>query len=121
MIKYKISDINLLSDYLNLYKTCFPGFKKNIEYFRWLYENNPMGNYVGIDAFDGNKLIGQIGGIPYDFKFCNNDIKTLVSINICISNLYLYQVWSNLIVLLLTLHEITTCSNAIVLLLTLQY
>ena len=70
MIKYKISDLNLLSDYLNLYKTCFPGFKKNIEYFRWLYENNPMGNYVGIDAFDGNKLIGQIGGIPYDFKFC---------------------------------------------------
>ena len=88
MIKYKISDLNLLSDYLNLYKTCFPGFKKNIEYFRWLYENNPMGNYVGIDAFDGNKLIGQIGGIPYDFKFRNNDIKTLVSINICINKSY---------------------------------
>ena len=70
MINYKISNLNLLNEYLILYKKCFPGFKKNIEYFRWLYENNPMGNYVGIDAFDGNKLIGQIGGIPYDFKFC---------------------------------------------------
>lgn len=88
MIKYKISDLNLLSDYLNLYKTCFPGFKKNIEYFRWLYENNPMGKYIGIDAFDGDKLIGQIGGIPFNYKFYNNDIKTLVSINICIDKLY---------------------------------
>lgn len=88
MINYKISTLNLLSDYLHLYKTCFPGFKKDIEYFKWLYQDNPMGNYIGIDAFDGDKLIGQIGGIPFDFKFCNNNIKTLVPINICIDKSY---------------------------------
>lgn len=80
MIKYKISDLNLLSEYLNLYKKCFSGFKKNIEYFRWLYEDNPMGHYIGIDAFDGDKLIGQIGRIPYNFKFYNNDIKNDLSL-----------------------------------------
>ena len=88
MINYKISQLNLLGDYLNLYKSCFPGFDKNIEYFRWLYQNNPMGDYIGIDAFDGDKLIGQIGGIPFDFKFCDNNIKTLVSINICTNKSY---------------------------------
>lgn len=88
MINYKISNLILLSEYLSLYKKCFQGFKKNLEYFKWLYENNPMGKYIGIDAFDGDKLIGQIGGIPYNFKFHNNDIKTLVSINICINKSY---------------------------------
>ena len=39
----------------------FPWFQKNLEYFKWLYENNPMGKYIGIDA-DKDKLIGQIGG-----------------------------------------------------------
>jgi hypothetical protein len=88
MINYKISELNLIGDYLDLYKSCFPGFDKNIEYFRWLYQNNPMGDYIGIDAFDGDKLIGQIGGIPFNFKFCDKNIKTLVSINICIDKSY---------------------------------
>ena len=88
MIEYKISNLNLLNKYLELYKSCFPRFNKNIDYFKWLYSHNPMGNYTGIDAFDGDRLVGQIGGIPYDFKFHNNKIKTLVSINICINKLY---------------------------------
>jgi len=88
MINYKISNISLLSDYLNLYKTCFPGFKKNIKYFKWLYQDSPMGTYIGIDAFDGERLVGQIGGVPCNFKFCNREIKTLVSINICINKSY---------------------------------
>lgn len=88
MINYQISNLNLLHEYLKLYKRCFPKFKKNIEYFKWLYQDNPMGSYIGIDAFDGDKLIGQIGGIPFDFKFYNNNIKTIVSINICIDKSY---------------------------------
>ena len=88
MINYKKSNLNLLNNYLQLYKSCFPGFNKNIEYFKWLYENNPMGKYIGIDVFDGDKLIGQIGGIPLDFKYQKNDIKALVSINICINKSY---------------------------------
>ena len=88
MINYKISNLDLLNNYLILYKKCFPVFKKNIEYFRWLYNANPMGKYIVIDAFDGDKLVGQIGCIPYDFKFHNNKIRTIVSINICIDKLY---------------------------------
>ena len=68
-----------------------------------------MGNYTGIDAFDGDRLVGQIGGIPYDFKFHNNKIKTLVSINICINKLYrggriFYNLSSNLKSFLLIPH-----------------
>ena len=88
MINYKVSNLDLLNNYLSLYKKCFPGFKKNIEYFRWLYKANPMGNYIGIDVFDGDNLIGQIGGIPYDFKFYKNKLRTIVSINICIDKPY---------------------------------
>ena len=88
MINYNKSNLTLLSNYLQLYKLCFPGFKKNLEYFKWLYENNPMGKYIGIDAFDKDKLIGQIGGIPLEFKYQQNNIKALVSINICINKSY---------------------------------
>ena len=83
MISYKISNLNLLNEYLILYKRCFPGFKKNIEYFSWLYGSNPMGNYIGIDAFDGDKLIGQIGGIPLNFK---NRNKIFFKFNIYLKN-----------------------------------
>ncbi len=87
-IEYKISDLGLLTDYLNLYKRCFKNFNKDINYFNWLYKKNPTGNYLGIDAFHNNKLIGQVGGIPLNFKFYNNYIKTLVSINVCVDEQY---------------------------------
>ena len=57
MIKYKISDLSLISKYLILYKKCFKNFNKNLEYLNWLYVKNPMGNYIGIDAFDKNEII----------------------------------------------------------------
>ena len=62
MISYKISNLNLINDYLSLYNSCFNKFNKDFEYLNWLYTKNPMGNYIGIDAFDNNKLVGQHGG-----------------------------------------------------------
>ena len=88
MIKYNISDLNLISKYLDLYRKCFKDYDRNITYLKWLYSENPKGNFIGIDAFDGDKLVGQIGGIPLNFNFFNNPIKTLVSINICIDKRY---------------------------------
>ena len=84
MISYRNSELSLIVDYLDLYDKCFDKFNKNLRYLDWLYVKNPMGNYIGIDAFDGDKLIGQVGGIPFDFKFNNNSIKAIISINICI-------------------------------------
>lgn len=88
MISYKISSINSTPDYLHLYKKCFEKYDRSISYLNWLYSQNPKGNFTGIDAFDDDKLIGQIGGIPLNFKFFNKPIKTLVSINICIEKKY---------------------------------
>ena len=48
MISYKNLNLNLIN--------------KDFEYLNWLYTKNPMGNYIGIDAFDNNKLVGQHGG-----------------------------------------------------------
>ena len=81
MISYKISNLNLINDYLALYNRCFNKFNKDFEYLNWLYAKNPMGNYIGIDAFDNNKLVGQLGGIPINFKFYNTHIKTLILLN----------------------------------------
>lgn len=88
MITYKVSNLSNINQYLELYKRCFKNFGKNFNYLNWLYKKNPLGDYVGIDAFHNNNLIGQIGGIPYNFKFKNNILKTLVSINICVDENY---------------------------------
>ena len=88
MIIYKISTLNSLSAYLDLYQNCFENYDKDLTYLNWLYSKNPKGSFVGIDVFDDDILVGQIGGIPINFKFFNNPIKTIVSMNICIRKEY---------------------------------
>lgn len=88
MIKYEVSNLGLISKYLILYKKCFKNFNKNAEYLNWLYVNNPMGSYIGIDAFDKSEIIGQLGGIPINLKFYNKHIKTFVLVNTCIDLKY---------------------------------
>ena len=88
MISYRSSNLNLIKDYLNLYNRCFKKFNKNIDYLNWLYLMNPMGNYIGVDVFDNDKLVGQLGGIPINFKFFNKHIKTLILLNTCIDYNY---------------------------------
>ena len=88
MISYRSSNLNLIKDYLNLYNRCFKKFNKNIDYLNWLYLKNPMGNYIGVDVFDNNKLVGQLGGIPINLKFFNKHIKTLILLNTCIDYNY---------------------------------
>ena len=50
MINYKISDLALLDEYLKLYEKSFKNFNKKKNYFDWLYLNNPMGKFIGIDV-----------------------------------------------------------------------
>jgi len=88
MISYRNSELSLIGDYLDLYERCFDKFNKNLKYLDWLYVKNPMGNYIGVDVFDNSKLVGQLGGIPMNFKFYNRHIKTLVLLNTCIDRKY---------------------------------
>ena len=91
-IKFFKSDLNKLSKYVELYKRCFKKYpdKKDYNYFTWLYKNNPIGSFIGIDAFDTDKNIeiGQVGGIPYNFNYQGKTIKVLQSINVCVDKRY---------------------------------
>ncbi len=88
MIEFKKTNLDKLDDYLELYKRSFKKFEKNFEYLKWQYIKNPHGNFVGIDCYDNNTLIGQVGGIPKEFIFNNKKIKSLISINVCVDPLY---------------------------------
>ena len=91
-IKFFKSDLDKLPQYIELYKRCFKKYpeKKDFNYFTWLYRKNPLGSFIGIDAFDTDKNIeiGQVGGIPYNFNFLGKPIKVLQSINVCVDQRY---------------------------------
>lgn len=92
VIKFNRSNINKINEYVKLYRRCFSDYpiNKNELYFEWLYKNNPLGEFIGIDAFDEEKKleIGQVGGIPYEFNHMGKKIKILQSINVCVDKNY---------------------------------
>lgn len=88
MVIFKKIDLNKLEEYINLYKRSFKNFTKTLNYFKWLYVDNPQGNFVGIDCYENDTLIGQVGGIPHEFIFNNNKVKFLISINVCVDPKY---------------------------------
>ena len=92
VIKFNRSNINKINEYVKLYRRCFSDYpiNKNELYFEWLYKNNPLGEFIGIDAFDEDKKleIGQVGGIPYEFNHMGKKIKILQSINVCVDKNY---------------------------------
>jgi len=53
-----------LGDYEILLQICFPNSNLNEEYLDWLYFTNPLGDVVGFDAMDGNKLVAHYACIP---------------------------------------------------------
>ena len=91
-IKFNRSNLNKINEYVKLYRRCFSDYpiNKNELYFEWLYKNNPLGEFIGIDAFDEEKKleIGQVGGIPYEFNHMGKKIKILQSINVCVDKNY---------------------------------
>ena len=88
MIEFKKTNLDKLDEYLNLYNRSFKNFTKTRDYFKWLYVNNPQGNFVGIDCYENMKLIGQVGGIPHEFIFNQNKVKFLISVNVCVDPKY---------------------------------
>jgi hypothetical protein len=50
--------------YLDLFKASFPNYKTSLDYLNWLYFQNPNGNAVGYDAFDGESLIAHYVCVP---------------------------------------------------------
>lgn len=88
-ITYKISDSILkIEKYCKLYNKCFNQNKFHIRYLKWLYNENPTGNYIGIDCYDHDKLIGQVGGVPHEFYYNKKKLKFIISVNVCVDKNY---------------------------------
>ena len=88
MIEFKKTNLDKLDEYISLYSKAFRKFSKTEEYFKWLYQENPDGKFVGIDCYDNNILVGQVGGIPHEFVFNQKKINFLISINVCVDPKY---------------------------------
>ena len=61
MIEFSYSNPNSCTDYFKLYNRCFKNIhQQNPKYLNWLYNENPVGKFIGIDAYEDNQLIGQV-------------------------------------------------------------
>lgn len=90
MIEFSYSNPNSCTDYFKLYNRCFKKYPstKNPKYLNWLYNENPVGKFIGIDAYEDNQLIGQVGGIPQNFNLNGEKIKILQAMNVCVDPKY---------------------------------
>lgn len=88
MIEFKKTNLDKIDEYILLYSKAFKNFSKTNDYFKWLYEENPDGKFVGIDCYDNDILVGQVGGIPHEFIFNERKISFLISINVCVDPKY---------------------------------
>ena len=78
-ISYKNSNAyKNLDQYTKLYNSCFGQNKFKSNYLNWLYNKNPIGQYIGIDCFDNDILIGQVGGIPIEFFWKRKKLKIII-------------------------------------------
>lgn len=67
---------------MDLFKTCFMGSGLyTIPYLKWLYSQNPAGNAIGFDAFDGKNIAAHYACIPVHINLYGNIVKALLSLN----------------------------------------
>lgn len=74
--------IELLSEYVNLFRASFPAAKNfNLDYLSWLYLENPCGEVVGFDAFQGGTLAAHYVGVPVKYMIEGCSRLGLLSLN----------------------------------------
>ena len=75
-------DEQTLSAYQRLFEVCFPATNKySSTYLRWLYLDNPVGQAVGFDAWDGDRLAAHYACIPTAARIQGEATKVLLSLN----------------------------------------
>lgn len=76
-----VSEVELIC-YSKLFSECFPGATQlTPAYLRWLYAENPMGNVVGVDAWDGDSLAAHYVCIPVSASINGRVCRILLSLN----------------------------------------
>ena len=75
-------DGGTLAHYTRLFSRCFPrarGF--SAAYLDWLYRQNPDGEAIGFDAWDGDQLAAHYACVPSPAALTGRAVKGLVSLN----------------------------------------
>lgn len=64
--QYFISQIqqDRLRNYLLLFKSTFPNYKRDLHYLEWLYFQNPRGQVLGFDAIFEDRVVAHYACIP---------------------------------------------------------
>lgn len=75
-------DDKSLTAYAELMRQCFPSATKfDLEYLRWLYNENPDGQVVGMNAWDGRRLAAHYVCVPTTVHINGSAKKVLLSLN----------------------------------------
>jgi hypothetical protein len=71
-----------LEIYVHLMQQCFKGkVKYDFNYMKWLYVDNPDGEVVGFDAFEGEQITAHYACIPTLIRLFGEKVLGLLSIN----------------------------------------
>lgn len=76
------TDDAALSQYGALFAACFPGTNKYTpDYLKWQYADNPDGQAVGFDAWDGERLAAHYVCVPARARVAGKEVLLLLSLN----------------------------------------
>ena len=82
-------DGGTLAHYTRLFSRCFPrarGF--TVTYLDWLYRQNPDGEAIGFDAWDGDQLAAHYACVPSPTLLTGRAVKGLLSLNTATDPMY---------------------------------
>ena len=85
MVDYEILPVGVRAsyeEYVRLFTRCYGKNEKlTAQYLQWLYEGNPHGNAVGMDAWHGDELAAHYVTIPRRYHVSGALVEVLLSVN----------------------------------------
>lgn len=61
----------------------FPKNKKfSVDFIRWQYAQNPLGQMIGFNAWDGDRIVSHFAGLPLEMNIYGQKRKGLLCINV---------------------------------------
>lgn len=84
-IFFKKSRVHGLQEYVALYQKCFPrAVHLNVDYLKWLYQDNPSGHILGADAYYKDEIVGQVAAIPSEYFLNGRKSRGLLAVNVAV-------------------------------------
>ncbi|MGO4222703.1 GNAT family N-acetyltransferase [Lysobacter sp. TAF61] len=76
------TDPKAMAAYEQLFRTCFPNAPHlNATYLRWLYADNPAGEVIGCDAWEGDVLAAHYVCVPVGAVVDGKPMRVMLSLN----------------------------------------